>query len=77
LRGLGVTAGLTLADETIQDDAQGRVVLHRKPVGVVGSITPWNWPLLIATWHIMAGAAGGVYGGHQAVGRIRLYRHCA
>ena len=19
----------------------------------MGSITPWNWPLLIATWHIM------------------------
>ena len=48
-----VTAGLTLTDETIQDDAQGRIVLHRKAVGVVGSITPWNWPLLIATWHLM------------------------
>jgi len=22
-------------------------------VGVVASITPWNWPLLIAAWHIM------------------------
>ena len=48
-----VTAGLSLGEETIQDDAQGLIVLRRKAVGVVGSITPWNWPLMIATWHIM------------------------
>lgn len=48
-----VTAGLALAEETIQDDAKGRIVIRRKPVGVVGSITPWNWPLMIATWHLM------------------------
>jgi acyl-CoA reductase-like NAD-dependent aldehyde dehydrogenase len=47
-----VTAGLSLKDETIQDDLSGTIVVHRKPVGVVGSITPWNWPLMIATWHI-------------------------
>ena len=48
-----VTAGLSLPEETIQDDKSGRIVLHRKPVGVVASITPWNWPMLIAVWHIM------------------------
>jgi acyl-CoA reductase-like NAD-dependent aldehyde dehydrogenase len=48
-----VTASLTLADEVIQDDKAGKIVARRKPVGVVGSITPWNWPLLIAVWHIM------------------------
>jgi acyl-CoA reductase-like NAD-dependent aldehyde dehydrogenase len=48
-----VTAGLSLPEETIQDDSAGRIVVRRKPVGVVGSITPWNWPLLIATWHVM------------------------
>jgi len=47
------TASLNLPEETIQDDESGRIVVRRKPVGVVGSITPWNWPLLIATWHIM------------------------
>ena len=47
------TAGLSLPEQTIQDDANGRIVIRRKPVGVVGSITPWNWPLMIATWHIM------------------------
>ena len=48
-----VTAGLALPEETIQDDAAGRITIRRKPVGVVGSITPWNWPLMIAVWHIM------------------------
>ena len=48
-----VTAGLSLPEETIQDDKTGKIVVRRKPVGVVASVTPWNWPLLIATWHIM------------------------
>ena len=48
-----VTASLTLPEETIQDDKSGKIVLRRKPVGVVGSITPWNWPMIIAAWHMM------------------------
>lgn len=48
-----VTATLTLPEQVIQDDKAGRIVAHRKPVGVVGSITPWNWPLMIAVWHVM------------------------
>ncbi len=47
-----VTAGLSLPEETLQDDASGKILLRRKPVGVVASITPWNWPLIIAVWHI-------------------------
>ncbi|MDB6159496.1 MAG: aldehyde dehydrogenase, partial [Gammaproteobacteria bacterium] len=47
------TAGLSLPEETIQDDLSGKIVMRRKPVGVVASITPWNWPMLIAVWHIM------------------------
>src|ERR1700677_360759 len=48
-----VTASLTLPDQVIQEDKTARIVAPRKPVGVVGSITPWNWPLMIAVWHIM------------------------
>ena len=48
-----VTASLSLPEQVIQDDKTARIVAHRKPVGVVGSITPWNWPLLIAVWHVM------------------------
>lgn len=48
-----VTADLSLPQETIQDDLKGKILIRRKPVGVVASITPWNWPLMIAVWHIM------------------------
>lgn len=47
------TAGLELPVEVLQDDEQGRIELHRNPIGVVGSITPWNWPLSIAIWHML------------------------
>ncbi|MEO4044289.1 aldehyde dehydrogenase family protein [Hoeflea sp. CAU 1731] len=47
------TSGLSLPVKTLQDDNEGRVELHRKPIGVVGSITPWNFPVLIAVWHIL------------------------
>ena len=47
------TADLSLAVEVLQDDQAGRIEMHRVPIGVVGSITPWNWPLMIAIWHIV------------------------
>jgi len=54
-----VTAGLSLPVEVIQDNDEARVVVHRKPVGVVGSITPWNWPLMIAIWHVIPALRAG------------------
>lgn len=55
----GHTASLSLPMKLLQDDNQGRIELHRKPLGVVGSITPWNWPALIATWHILPAVRTG------------------
>ncbi|MFV0384282.1 aldehyde dehydrogenase family protein [Paracoccus sp. (in: a-proteobacteria)] len=49
----GHTATLSLPVKVLQDDNTGRVEMHRKPVGVVGSITPWNFPVMIAIWHII------------------------
>lgn len=49
----GYTASLKLPVKLLQDDTAGRVELHRKPLGVVGSITPWNFPVLIAVWHML------------------------
>jgi len=49
----GFTGGLSLPDKVIQDDDKARIVQTRKPVGVVGSITPWNFPLLIGIWHVV------------------------
>lgn len=53
------TADLTLPTEVIQDNDEARIEVHRKPLGVVASITPWNWPLLIAIWHIMPALRAG------------------
>lgn len=47
------TAGMDLPVEVIQDNDIARIEVHRKPLGVVGSITPWNYPLLIAVWHVI------------------------
>jgi acyl-CoA reductase-like NAD-dependent aldehyde dehydrogenase len=47
------TASLEVPVEVIEDSDVRLAELHRKPLGVVGSITPWNWPLMIAIWHVM------------------------
>jgi acyl-CoA reductase-like NAD-dependent aldehyde dehydrogenase len=53
------TAGLNLPVEILQDTPEGKVELHRKPIGVVLSITPWNWPVMIACWHIIPAIRAG------------------
>jgi acyl-CoA reductase-like NAD-dependent aldehyde dehydrogenase len=53
------TASLKLPFEVLQDSPEGRVELHRKPIGVVLSITPWNWPVMIACWHIIPAIRAG------------------
>jgi 1-pyrroline dehydrogenase len=34
-------------------------MIRREPVGVVGQITPWNYPLMMAVWKIGPALAGG------------------
>lgn len=46
-------ADLDIPDQVFEDSESRRITAHRKPLGVVASITPWNWPLMIAIWHIM------------------------
>lgn len=46
-------ADLEIPEQVFEDSDSKRVIGHRKPLGVVASITPWNWPLMIAIWHIM------------------------
>ncbi len=53
------TAALELPVDVIEDSPTKRIELHRRPLGVVGSITPWNWPLMIAVWHIMPALRAG------------------
>ena len=55
----GFTASLSLPDKVIEDSDERHVVQQRVPLGVVGSITPWNWPVMIAIWHIVPGIRTG------------------
>src|SRR6184192_3785866 len=34
-------------------------MLRRDPIGVVGSIAPWNYPLMMAAWKLAPALAGG------------------
>lgn len=34
-------------------------LIHREPVGVVGCIVPWNFPMMIAAWKVAAALATG------------------
>lgn len=46
------TAALQIPIDLI-DTQQGKTIeVHNRPLGVVASITPWNWPFMIAVWHI-------------------------
>ena len=49
----GAQASFELPVKVLEDTPQSRVEIHRRPLGVVGSITPWNWPLMIAIWHVV------------------------
>jgi len=52
-------AELELPVDVIQDNDEARIEVHRKPLGVVASITPWNWPLMIAIWHVIPAMRSG------------------
>jgi acyl-CoA reductase-like NAD-dependent aldehyde dehydrogenase len=45
--------------EVLAEDAGRRVELHRKPLGVVAAIVPWNAPLYIAAGKIAPALAAG------------------
>ena len=34
------------------DDGETYAELHYRPIGVVGAIGPWNWPMMITVWQI-------------------------
>jgi len=53
------TAMLDLPSDVIQDNAQGRIEIRRKPLGVVAAITPWNYPLMLGMWKIAPALLAG------------------
>ena len=52
-------AAVPLAPEVLRDTPQQRVELHRRPLGVVGAITAWNYPVLLAMWKIVPAVLAG------------------
>ncbi|WP_434694885.1 aldehyde dehydrogenase family protein [Pseudomonas sp. Z1-14] len=52
-------AGQQIEVGLVEETPTQRIELHRKPLGVVASITPWNWPFMIAVWHIMPALRAG------------------
>ncbi len=54
-----VPASLDLPVEVVFEDDTRRDELHRKPLGVIGAIAPWNWPLMIAIWQIIPAIRAG------------------
>lgn len=45
-------AGLDLAPRIIEENARERIELHRRPLGVVGAILPWNFPLSLLAFKL-------------------------
>ena len=52
-------ADLDVPREVIQDDDNAFVEVVRKPLGVVAAITPWNFPVTLASWKIAPALLAG------------------
>ena len=48
-----------LPDELVEETDERRVVTRFTPVGVVGAIVPWNFPILLAIWKIAPALMAG------------------
>lgn len=47
---LRANAAFELDPEVLVDDGETHAELHYDPVGVVGAVGPWNWPMMISVW---------------------------
>ncbi len=52
-------ASLDLPMRVIEDSADRRVEAHRRPLGVIGAILPWNYPLLLIALKAPAALVAG------------------
>ena len=53
------TAKLRIDDDVISDDASGTTVVRHLPLGVVGALVPWNYPVVLAVWKIAPALLAG------------------
>ncbi len=52
-------AAMDLPVQTLTDTPESLVQVHRVPVGVVGAIVPWNFPVVLAFWKIAPALLAG------------------
>jgi acyl-CoA reductase-like NAD-dependent aldehyde dehydrogenase len=52
-------AGLEIPSQIIQDDDWATAEVIRRPLGVVAAITPWNFPVTLASWKIAPALLAG------------------
>ncbi|MET3513887.1 acyl-CoA reductase-like NAD-dependent aldehyde dehydrogenase [Pseudacidovorax sp. 1753] len=55
----GEYARMSLAPQVLQDTPAALVEVRRVPVGVVGAIVPWNYPIVLAAWKIAPALLAG------------------
>lgn len=53
------TASLDMPVKVVDQPPLPRAEIHRVAIGVVASITPWNYPVMIAIWHILPALLAG------------------
>lgn len=49
----------SLPEEVLEDTADRLVISRHTPLGVVGAIVPWNFPILLAVWKIAPALVAG------------------
>lgn len=52
-------ASLDLPARVVTDDATSRIEVRRKPLGVVGAIVPWNFPMILMAFKVPAALLAG------------------
>ena len=52
-------ASLDLPERLVTDDAATRIVVRRRPLGVVGCIIPWNFPIALLAFKVPAALLAG------------------
>ena len=56
---LRIFAAMELPEKVLHQDAAGRAIETRSPLGVVAAITPWNFPLILLCNKLGAGLVTG------------------
>ena len=52
-------ASLDLPAQIVQDTAEAKVEIRRKPLGVIGAIVPWNFPMILMAFKVPAALLAG------------------